>query len=141
MDRHDTIVALATINAPAATIFALYANVSGWPAWDADLKAARLEGPFVSGAAGEVAPHSGPKSKVRFVDVIPNKSFRVECKLPLGMMHFDHELQAQGSAIVATHRTTFSGLLAPLWSRLIGPGMKKTLPAALAGLKRVAEAA
>ncbi len=130
-----------TIHAPASTVFALYANVGGWPSWDPDLKAASLAGAFVSGATGEVAPHSGPKSKVLFLDVVPNKSFRVECKLPLGMMHFDHELRADGDATVATHRTTFSGLLAPLWSRLIGSGMKKTLPAALAGLKRVAEAA
>ena len=64
--------ASTTINAPAATVFALSANVAGWPVWDPDLKAASL---------------------------------------------------------------------APLWSRLIGSGMKKTLPAAMAGLKRAAEAA
>jgi len=63
----------------------------------------------------------------------------MECKLPLGMMHFDYELHTQGGSTVATHRTTFSGLLAPLWSRLIGSGMKKSLPAALAGLKSAAE--
>lgn len=130
-----------TINAPAAAVFALYANVGGWPSWDPDLKAASLAGAFISGAVGEVSPHSGPKSALKFVEVIQGKSVRMECKLPLGLMHFDYELQAQGNATVATHRTTFSGLLAPLWSRLIGSGMKKTLPAALAGLKRVAEAA
>ncbi len=130
-----------TINAPAATVFALYANVGGWPSWDPDLKAASLNGAFVSGAVGEVSPHSGPKSALKFVEVIQGKSVRMECKLPLGVMHFDYELQTQGNTTVATHRTTFSGLLAPIWSRLIGSGMKKTLPAALAGLKRVAEAA
>lgn len=130
-----------TINAPATTVFALYANVAGWPVWDPDLKAASLAGPLVSGAVGEVSPHSGPKSALRFVEVVQGKSVRMECKLPLGMMQFDYELQAQGASTVATHRTTFSGFLAPLWSRLIGSGMKKTLPAALAGLKRTAEAA
>jgi hypothetical protein len=130
-----------TINAPSATVFALYANVAGWPVWDPDLKAASLKGAFVSGAVGEVSPHSGPKSALRFVEVIQGKSVRMECKLPLGVMHFDYELQTQGAGTVATHRTTFSGLLAPLWGRLIGSGMKKTLPAALAGLKRAAEAA
>ncbi len=130
-----------TINAPAGTVFALYANVAGWPTWDPDLKAASLAGPFISGAVGEVTPHSGPKSALHFVEVIQGKSVRMECKLPLGKMQFDYELQAQGASTVATHRTTFSGFLAPLWSRLIGSGMKKTLPAALAGLKRTAEAA
>ena len=130
-----------TIHAPSTTVFALYANVAGWPTWDPDLKAASLQGAFVSGAVGEVSPHSGPKSALRFVEVIQGKSVRMECKLPLGLMHFDYELQTQGTSTVATHRTTFSGLLAPLWGRLIGSGMKKTLPAALAGLKRAAEAA
>ena len=133
--------ASTTINAPISAVFALYANVAGWPLWDSDLKASSLHGAFASGAVGEVKPHSGPKSALKFVEVIQGKSVHMECKLPLGMMHFDYELQAQGNATVATHRTTFSGLLAPLWSRLIGSGMKKSLPAALAGLKRVAEAA
>jgi Polyketide cyclase / dehydrase and lipid transport len=134
-----------TINAPAATVFALYANVAGWPSWDPDLKAASLQGAFVSGAVGEVKPHSGPKSELKFVDVVQGKSVRMACKLPLGMMHFDYELQTQAgiggaaSSTIATHRTTFSGLLAPIWSRLIGSGMKKTLPAALASLKSKAE--
>ncbi len=128
-----------TINAPAAKVFALYADVAGWPSWDPDLKAASLQGAFASGVVGQVVPHGGPKSALRFVEVIQNKSVRMECKLPLGIMHFDYELRAEGEATVATHRTTFSGLLAPVWSRLIGSGMKKTLPAALAGLKRKAE--
>jgi hypothetical protein len=133
--------ASTTINAPVTEVFALYANVGGWPVWDPDLKASSLKGAFVSGAVGEVKPHSGPKSELKFVEVIQDKSVRMECKLPLGMMHFDYELQTQGNATVATHRTSFSGLLAPIWSRLIGSGMKKTLPAALAGLKKAAEKA
>jgi Polyketide cyclase / dehydrase and lipid transport len=130
-----------TIQASAAHIFSIYADVAQWPSWDPDLKAAKLEGALVSGVVGEVHPHSGPKSKLAFVEVVNNKSLRMECKLPLGMMHFDYELKAQGDTTVATHRTTFSGLLAPLWGRLIGSGMKKSLPAALAGLKRKAEGA
>lgn len=128
-----------TINAPISTVFGLYADVGNWPSWDPDLKESSLKGAFVSGAVGEVKPHSGPKSELKFVQVIQGKSVRMECKLPLGMMHFDYELQAQGNATVATHRTTFTGLLAPIWGRLIGSGMKKTLPAALAGLKAKAE--
>lgn len=131
--------ASTTINAPAAKVFALYADVAGWPSWDPDVKFASVQGRFESGVMGEVKPHSGPKSALRFVQVIPNKSVRMECKLPLGMMHFDYELKTQGESTIATHRTTFSGLLAPIWSRLIGSSMKKTLPAALAGLKGKAE--
>jgi hypothetical protein len=88
---------------------------------------------------GEVVPHGGPKSALHFVEVNKNKSVRMECKLPLCKMRFDYELQEQGGSTVVTHRTTFTGLLAPIFGRLIGSGMKKSLPAALAGLKGKAE--
>lgn len=131
--------AQTTIHASAGTVFALYADVANWPSWDPDVKSASVQGPFVSGAVGEVKPHGGPKSVLHFVQVVDNKSVRMECKLPLGKMQFDYELQSLGGATQVTHRTTFSGVLAPLWSRLIGASMKKTLPAALAGLKHRAE--
>lgn len=131
------------INAPASVIFALYDNVSEWPRWDADLKAASVEGAFVSGARGVVEPKDGPKSKVVFSEVIRNKSFTCDCKLPLCLMRFEHELQAKnggnGNVTVATHRVTFDGLLAPLFGRLIGSGMRKSLPGVMAKLKEVAE--
>jgi hypothetical protein len=127
------------IGAPAAHIFSIYANVADWPRWDPDLKSAFIDGNFVSGANGVVVPHSGPKSKVLFARVTANRGFVVECKLPLCMMRFEHELDAQGDATLATHRVTFEGLLSAIFGRLIGSGMKKTLPSALAGLKAHAE--
>lgn len=133
--------ASTTIHKSATEVFALYADVANWPKWDPDLKSSSLQGAFVSGAVGEVVPHSGPKSALHFEQVVPGRSVRMMCKLPLGVMHFDYELQAKGNGqTVVTHRTTFSGLLSPLWCRLIGSSMKKSLPAALAGLKRTAEA-
>lgn len=131
--------ASTTIQAPAAKVFGIYANVTDWPQWDPDVKSASLQGSFASGAVGEVVPHGGPKSVLKFTAVVPNRLIRMQCKLPLGMMQFDYELLAQGDTTVVTHRTTFSGLLAPLWGRLIGASMKKSLPAALSGLKTHAE--
>jgi uncharacterized protein YndB with AHSA1/START domain len=127
------------IAAPAERVFALYANVSQWPQWDPDLKSASIDGAFASGAKGVVAPHGGPKSNVVFMNVIPNRSFTVSCKLPLCEMRFEHELVEVDGGTRATHRTVFEGLLAPLFGRLIGSGMRKTLPNALAGLKALAE--
>ncbi len=129
------------INAPSATVFSLYANVPGWPTWDPDVKAASLAGDFVSGAKGVIVPHGGPKSEIIFTEVVTNKKFAAQCKLPLCTMRFEHELDGtQGSGTQATHRVIFRGFLAPLFGRLIGSGMRKTLPNALAGLKQAAEA-
>jgi hypothetical protein len=131
------------VNAPASAIFALYESVSMWPQWDADVKSASIEGPFVSGAKGVIVPNGGPKSNIVFSEVIRNKSFTVDCKLPLCMMRFEHELKAKdggnSNVTVATHRVIFDGLLAPLFGRLIGSGMRKSLPGVMAKLKEVAE--
>jgi hypothetical protein len=129
------------INASSAAVFSLYANVAGWPTWDPDVKAASLEGAFVSGAQGVIAPKGGPKSAIVFTEVVKDRKFTAQCKLPLCVMRFEHVLdEMQGSGTTATHRVIFEGMLAPLFGRLIGSGMRKTLPGALAGLKRAAEA-
>lgn len=130
-----------TIAASADTIFALYADVSNWPTWDPDAKAAAIEGAFVSGAKGVITPNGGPKSTIYFTEVIRNRSFTVDCKLPLCQMRFEHELSAQGEGTRATHRVIFSGALAFFFGRVIGNGMKKSLPQALEGLKAAAEKA
>jgi hypothetical protein len=130
------------INAPAEIVFSLYANVPAWPTWDTDVKSASLEGAFVSGAKGIIVPHGGPKSQIVLIEVVNSKKFTAQCKLPLCEMRFEHELyEVKGSGTRATHRVIFQGLLAPLFGRLIGSGMRKTLPNALAGLKKAAEAA
>jgi hypothetical protein len=127
------------IKAPAATVFALYENVPQWPVWDTDVKSASIQGAFVSGAHGVIVPNGGPKSAIVFSEVIRNKSFTADCKLPLCMMRFEHELVEQGDGTRATHRVIFDGLLAPLFGRLIGSGMRKTLPKVMESLKAAAE--
>jgi Polyketide cyclase / dehydrase and lipid transport len=130
------------INASSATVFSLYANVPGWPTWDPDVKSASLTGAFVSGARGVIVPHGGPKSEIVFTEVVKGEKFQAQCKLPLCLMRFEHELEeVKGTGTKATHRVIFEGSLAPVFGRLIGSGMRKTLPNALAGLKKAAEAA
>jgi hypothetical protein len=127
------------INTPAATIFALYENVAQWPSWDTEVKSASIQGAFASGAKGEIVPHGAPKSDVVFSEVIRNRSFTVDCKLPLCLMRFEHELLEQGGGTRATHRVVFDGLLAPVFGRLIGSGMRKSLPKVMESLKAAAE--
>src|SRR5215469_6682534 len=44
--RHET-----DIGAPLETVWRLHTDVNGWPAWQADITAARLDGPFEPGAS------------------------------------------------------------------------------------------
>jgi hypothetical protein len=127
------------IAAKPEDIFNLYANVDGWPKWDPEVLESGISGAFATGAVGYIKPKGGPKSKIEFMEVKPNHSFTVQCKLPLCVMTFGHELASRGSTTTVTHRVTFTGLLAPLFGRLIGTGIQRTLPASLEGLKHAAE--
>jgi Polyketide cyclase / dehydrase and lipid transport len=127
------------IAADPATIYQLYADVADWPQWDPEVLESSINGSFASGTKGSVKPKGGPKSEMTFLDVKPNSFFAVQCKLPLCVMRFEHELAAKGRTTTATHRVTFTGFLAPLFGRLIGNGIKRTLPATMAGLKLAAE--
>jgi hypothetical protein len=127
------------VTATPARIFALYADVANWTQWDPDLKASSIDGAFASGTTGTVEPKSGPKSKVLFTDVQPDRGFAVECKLPLCLMRFEHSLKPAGGATLVTHGVRFSGPLAWFFGRVIGNGMKKSLPHAVSSLQAVAE--
>jgi hypothetical protein len=127
------------IKAPAAAVYALYADVARWTDWDPDIKSASIDGAFASGSTGVIVPKGGPKSNVVFKNVVPHRGFQVECRLPLCTMRFEHELHTRSDGTEATHRVVFEGLLAPLFGRLIGSGMRKTLPHAMQSLKAVAE--
>lgn len=123
--------------ATPARIFARYADVASWREWDEDLKASSIDGVFVSGATGVVEPKSGPKSKVRFVDVKPDEGFAVECGLPLCTMRFEYELRPTGGGTVVTHRVVFKGALAWFFGRVIGSGMRADLPKSMQRLEAV----
>lgn len=129
----------ALINAPVDKLFSVYANVSGWSSWDTGVKLSSIDGQFSSGATGSLQPPSGPRAKITFTEVVPNRSFTVESKLPLCVMRFEHEITPLGNQVQVLHRVSFVGLLAPLFGRIVGSQIRKGLPRTLEGLKRVAE--
>ena len=122
-------------------IFSTYAAVSKWPEWDLEVDSASLNGPFTLGSTGKIKPKGAPESKIELVELTENKSFTIECNLPLCKMHFVHELVAQGNGTTSVvNKLTFSGLLAPVFGRLIGKGIAKSMPSTLGGLKKYVEA-
>ena len=127
------------IAAPPEKVFALYENVTAWSSWDPDVKTSSIEGSFSSGATGSIKPSNGPKARIKFTEIMPNRSFTVETKLPLCIMRFEHELTLLPSGTNAKHRVTFQGLLSPFFGRVIGSQIRKGLPITLQGLKHAAE--
>ena len=128
------------ISAPAEKIFSLYADVKNWSSWDPDVKESSINGAFTAGATGTLLPSKGPKAKINFSEVVTNRSFAVESKLPLCVMRFDHVITAApNSNTKIVHRVSFHGFLAPFFGRVIGSQIQKGLPHTLRGLKHAVE--
>lgn len=116
------------IAAPTEKVFSLYADVKNWFLWDPDVKDSSIEGSFVSGASGTIQPSKGPKARITFTEVVTNRSFTVESKLPFCVLRFQHELSSESGRTKAVHRVVFEGLLSSLFGRLIGSQIRKGLP-------------
>ena len=129
------------VTTPPGPVFSLYSDVSGWPRWDPDTRAASLSGPFDVGSRGTLTPAKGNTVPMVVTFADPARGFTVESRIPLLLrMVFEHELIAHGPAQTEViHRVTLSGLL----SWLIGPVLRRQLdvglPVTLARLKRMVE--
>jgi len=128
-----------TVQAPANTIFQIYADVQNWHTWDPDTKKATLDGPFEAGCRGRLTPGKGNTVPMLLTQVEADRCFTVESKIPLFRMVFEHELAPAGDGTEVIHRVTFSGPLSFLLGRMISRQLNTGLPVTLARLKALAE--
>jgi len=124
-----------SINVEPAAVYSAYEKVAEWPQWDSETESASIEGSFVVGTSGKIKPKGAPVSKITLTEVTKNRSFTVECSLPLCKMHFLHVLEAKKQGTHVTNQVNFTGLLAPVFGRLIGKSIAKSIPGSLQGLK------
>jgi Polyketide cyclase / dehydrase and lipid transport len=127
------------IQAPAERIFGIYEKVNAWHTWDPDTKQAHIDGPFEAGSRGKLTPAKGNTVPLVLTQVVKNKLFTAESKIPLFRMVFEHELKPDGKNTEVVHRVTFSGPLCFLLGRVLGKQVDAGLPVTLANLKKLAE--
>ena len=128
-----------SIQAPAEQVFSVYTAVSDWPKWDAETLASSIDGPFAVGTTGKIKPEGQPVTPITWVEVTPNRSFTVECKLPLCKMQFAHEMHDQEGKAQVKNIVLFTGLLSPVFGFLIGSKIKSGMASSLKGLKEYIE--
>jgi hypothetical protein len=120
-------------------IFALYADVGRWHTWDPDTKQASLDGPFEAGTRGRLLPTQGNAVPMLLSSVQADRSFTVVSRIPMFKMVFEHELRPVAGGTEATHRVSFSGLLAPILGRVLAARLRRNLPLTLESLSRHAQ--
>ncbi|MFT4727228.1 MAG: hypothetical protein ACI9UN_001723 [Granulosicoccus sp.] len=128
------------IIASPAQVFAVYKDVANWPTWDPETVSASINGDFVVGTTGKIKPGKEPETKITWVEVTRDKSFTVECKLPLCKMQFIHEMTAENDQTLVVNKIELTGLLSSIFGLLIGSKLKQGVHQSLLGLKAHIEA-
>ena len=125
------------INASPEKIFHIYSQVNQWSGWDPDTNFAFLNGDFSANTIIDLQTQSGARLKIRLLEVIENRSFVTESKLPFCTIRFEHLLQPLQNQTRVTHRILFSGILKLFFAFLLGKQMKKSLSQTLLALKKM----
>ena len=80
------------INAKKEKVWEYYADINKWYIWEEDLKDIKLNGEFKTGSKGMMELENMPPLKYILTSVEENKEFWDKTDIPLGSIHFGHEI-------------------------------------------------
>ena len=80
------------INAKKEKVWEYYANIDKWYIWEEDLKDIKLNGEFKTGSKGIMKLENIPPLEYVLTSVKENKEFWDRTDIPLGSIHFGHEI-------------------------------------------------
>ena len=126
--------------ASAKKIWLLWTDVENWNKWDVSVEYSKINGTFDNGVSGTLKTVNGPKSKFCLKNIVVDKSFTSQLKLPLCTVDFVHELVNENSVLKIKHSIKIYGALTCIFKNVIGKNAAKDLPAAVKNLADMAEA-
>lgn len=121
-------------------IWKIWADVSQWPKWDAEVEWASLDGEFRENQTGKLKPRGGPEARFKITDCIPDQKFSDISFLPLARLVFDHWVKPAEGGNLVTHKITIEGPLSFLFYLLLAKKLKNGLDESLPRLVERAEA-
>jgi uncharacterized membrane protein len=130
-----------TINAAAKQVFAVLCDVERWPEWTATMTSVqRLDGgPLAIGSQARIRQPKLRPAVWQVTELEENRSFAWITHAPGTQMKADHVIEAHGHTSLVLLSFDFSGLLAPLVSRLYGNLVRHYIDTEAQGLKRRSE--
>jgi hypothetical protein len=129
---------IETTAAPEA-IWGLWAEVAGWPGWNADLELAELSGPFAAGSTITMTPHGQEPIELRIAEAVEPELFVDEADLGDVVVRTIHRIEQLGGRIRVVYRMEITGPEADTLGPPIGPDISADFPQVLAALVERAE--
>jgi hypothetical protein len=127
-----------THDTPASpeAVFALWADVPSWPAWDASLVATTLDGPFAAGTAGTLHPQGMPEPIAFTITAVEEgRGFADETRLGPLVLRFRHRIAPRGEGARIVVEIEAEGPDADQ----VGPAVAADLPESVAALAAAAQ--
>jgi hypothetical protein len=129
---------LETTAAPEA-IWGLWAEVSGWPDWNADLERAELSGPFAAPSTITMTPHGQEPIELRIAEAVEPELCVDEAHLGDVVVRTIHRIEQLEGRIRVAYRMEITGPEADTLGLQIGPEISADFPQVLAALVERAE--
>src|SRR5205823_6867608 len=112
---------IETTAAPEA-IWRLWADVAGWPEWNADLEHATLSGPFAAGSTITMTPHEQEPIELRVDEAVEPEVFVDEAHLEEVVVRTTHRIERLGDdRIRVVYRMEITGPRSEALGPQIGP--------------------
>ena len=93
------------INAKKEKVWEYYADINKWYIWEEDLKDINLNGEFKTGSKGIMKLENIPPLEYVLTSVKENKEFWDRTDIPLGSIHFGHEIFEEDKNSVSIKHT------------------------------------
>ncbi|MEM7307088.1 MAG: SRPBCC family protein [Planctomycetota bacterium] len=104
----------------AEALWAVLADVAGWPAIDRGIADLRIDEEPRVGAEFALKPHGGPRIRFSIERFEPPREYADRCCMPGASMTTVHRLTPDGEGTLMEIEIHVRGPLAPLWGRLVG---------------------
>jgi hypothetical protein len=121
-------------------IWALWADVGGWPAWNADIERIELVGPFAAGSMIRMTPIGQEPIELRLAEAVEPGLFVDEADLGeivVRTIHRADELDRGRTRV--TYRMEITGPASDTLGPQIGPEISGDFPQTLAALVELAQ--
>jgi uncharacterized protein YndB with AHSA1/START domain len=121
-------------------IWRLWADVAGWPAWNADIEEIELSGPFAAGSTIRMTPIDQEPIELRIAEAVEPELFVDEADLGEIVVRTIHRAeQVDGGRARVSYRMEITGPASDTLGPQIGPEISGDFPQTLAALVERAE--